>query len=344
MTKVSNLWKFFTGDDNEGDQMATDNLDNTVGRQQVQEDQRPVSHKQKRKDRQDEQVAVTSGAESAKAEDKRGNRDGDSERGHRERQLPTQDTAEGRQKNSSDTQEQRDGRIQKMKREIDRQQLEITSMKREWAKLWQEAETRREKLVQSEQESGKLHREIQGLRESLAQFQSNRHALEQKLQRQEQDTKILQTESHELQAQHARTLTLLETRTLELKGAQAFLTKSDSLSGAEVTLMVEGLNSEILQTAAFVADSFEFSGTQTYWGSEQNEAYKRVEHMLGQKMAMILTSVRHSEDPMMIQIALQSCLVYCSAMIGRAWCFEKSHEILERVYANIRQAGELHNI
>ena len=49
---------------------------------------------------------------------------------------------------------------------------------------------------------------------------------------------------------------LFEARTSELQGAQAFLTKADSLSCAEITTMVETLNGAIFQTAALIADSF----------------------------------------------------------------------------------------
>ena len=63
----------------------------------------------------------------------------------------------------------------------------------------------------------------------------------------------LNVETQRLNHGHTQTVELLQTRTAELKGAQAFLAKADHLSGADVIGMVEGLNSEIMQIAAFMA-------------------------------------------------------------------------------------------
>jgi len=60
-------------------------------------------------------------------------------------------------------------------------------------------------------------------------------------------------------ADHATTRRLLVERTAELDGAQAFLNQADNVSGADVIAMVDALNAEILQNAAFMADSLEDS-------------------------------------------------------------------------------------
>jgi hypothetical protein len=133
----------------------------------------------------------------------------------------------------------------------------------------------------------------------------------------------------------------LETRTSELKGAQAFLTTADSLSGAEVTTMVEGLNSEIFQTAAFIADSFEFEPMQAHSGAVPDTAHKKVAGWIGAKTLHLLTSTRHSEDPMLIQIAVQSCLARYSKDIIGTWCFNMIPErFLVKVYDQMRQSED----
>ncbi|KIM86829.1 hypothetical protein PILCRDRAFT_4707 [Piloderma croceum F 1598] len=322
--------------------MATGEMNDTVGRQQVQDDQKPTSHKQKRAERQEGRGGVTADAIRVRDEDKRGS--GDRGKGSTEQQFQAQQAlVDDRQKHISDAQEQRDRYIKDMERDIGRQQGQITRLKQEMVSLREEGMRNEDRLTRSEREKSKLQHEIRDLRDRLEQSQRHEHGQQQQLQRQEQENKILQTESHQLKAQYAHTAALLETRTSELKGAQAFLTKADSISGAEVTSMVEGLNSEILQTAAFMADSFEFVGTLPSATMERNEACERVEHMLGKRMSTMLSSVQHSEDPMLVQIALQSCLIRQCVLFIRVWSLEESlraNQLLETIYTRLGQAED----
>jgi hypothetical protein len=110
--------------------------------------------------------------------------------------------------------------------------------------------------------------------------------------------------------------------------------------------MIEGLNSEILQTAAFIAGSFKFAGTLASAAQEQHEACERVEHMLGKRMSVMLSSVQHSEDQL-VQIALQSCLAwYCVCLIQQRSLESdgsRVHQLLENIYTRVRQEGEKYN-
>ncbi|TFK22624.1 hypothetical protein FA15DRAFT_681565 [Coprinopsis marcescibilis] len=77
---------------------------------------------------------------------------------------------------------------------------------------------------------------------------------------------------HLTEAVHAQTVEyedaqqLLAVRTQELSGAQIFLSKADTLSGADVIGMVETLNAEIMQLGAHMAESF----APLFEGSEPN--------------------------------------------------------------------------
>jgi hypothetical protein len=336
-------YKYLTDTNNEDDETATGQMNDTVSRQQAQEDQRPTPHKHRRSERQEGQTVVTAEAIGVRDEDKRGSEDRG--KGNREHQFQTQPViVDDRQKRKSDAQEQQDRRIKEMERNMDAQRRQITGLTQERKLLQEDVKRTEGSLIRSEQERRKLQSEIEDLRDRLAQSQRHVHTFQQQLQRQEQENKILQTESHGLKDQYAHTVTLLETRTSELKGAQAFLTKADSLSGAEVTSMVEGLNSEILQTAAFMADSFKFAGTLASAAQERHEACERVEYMLGKRISVMLSSVQHSEDPMLVQIALQSCLVWHCGCFIRQWSWELDNsgavQLLENIYARVRKAGE----
>jgi predicted nucleic acid-binding Zn-ribbon protein len=232
----------------------------------------------------------------------------------------------------------------RLQRDVNELRDGIARMKKQRDLFDQGAKEKERKLAGSERERIRLQSQIDGLQDDIARTKSHGQTLEQQLRRQDQDANMKQTELDQVQSQYSQTQALLEVRTQELKGAQSFLTKADSLSGAEVTSMVEGLNSEILQTAAFIADSFEFSkgGRQ-----EQGAAYSRVTQVLGDDVSKILTSIQHSEDPMLVQIALQSWLVGCSKHLIETWYFERglrSNQLLRSVYDRVRQSGEHNNM
>ena len=235
-------------------------------------------------------------------------------------------------------------RMDVLARKIDDQQSKITRLTEERDALGREAKEKEGKLVRSERERGRLQQQIYILQDDVTRSQNHgqKSSEKAKLQHQNQEAKNMQTELDQVKSEHTHTLALLEICTQELKGAQSFSTKADGLSGAEVISMIEGLNSEILQTAAFIADSFAFGNARTE-EEKQKAAYGRVKDLLGDKMTKNLTTVRHSDDPMLVQIALQSCFIWCSKHVIETWFFEKdrwSHQLLSSVYDKVRQAGE----
>jgi chromosome segregation ATPase len=277
---------------------------------------------------------------------------------------------------------ERDKRIDKMARRIDDQQCNITTLTQEKYRIDREAKEKERKLAGSERERSRLQWDVDELRDGIARMKKQRdlidqgakekewklagserergrlqgqvgdlqdniarmkhygQTLEQQLRRHDQHPKMKETELDQVQSQYSQTQALLEVRTPELKGVQSFLTKTDSLFGAEVTSMVEGLNSEIRQTAAFIADSLEFNKGAR---QEQHEAHSRVTQLLGDGMSKILTSIQHSEDPMLVQIALQCLLARSSKYIIETWYFGwdiRSHQLLGSVYDRIRQSGK----
>ncbi|KAF9234837.1 hypothetical protein BU15DRAFT_89829 [Melanogaster broomeanus] len=121
--------------------------------------------------------------------------------------------------------------------------------------------------------------------------------------------------------QHSRTThdeltNLLSTRTRELKDSQAFLTKVDNLSGAEIIALVEALNSEIMQTSAFISDFFDFARPT---------------------MAHLLSTVQHGGDPLLVQLALQGATVDFSNWIIATWDYNGplAEHPLEKLYSDI---------
>lgn len=125
-----------------------------------------------------------------------------------------------------------------------------------------------------------------------------------------------------------------------MKGAQRFLTQTDFLSGAEVIAIAESLNAEILQAAAFMADSLEFSpGTTKENITAYEVSYERARRVLGEPMMKALRSrwEQHSTDldPTPVQIALQIYMVYCSVKMADLWIQGgkgKENEVLADIF------------
>jgi predicted nucleic acid-binding Zn-ribbon protein len=199
----------------------------------------------------------------------------------------------------------------------------------------------REELDAAKKQIDKLVPETKSLKENLAQAQELNGVLEEQSRCLEKEIRLLKKESSRMTIQNSQVLTILGVRTLEHEEAHAFATRSDLASDAEVIKMLEELNAEIFETAAYMADSFTFSLKPTKT-DEVREAYSRAHKMLGSAMVLSLTSVRHDEDPLIVQIACQACMVECCRRIIASWCFDgsKAEEVLPDLYSRIRNTGK----
>ncbi|KAK0448955.1 uncharacterized protein EV420DRAFT_1483364 [Desarmillaria tabescens] len=115
---------------------------------------------------------------------------------------------------------------------------------------------------------------------------------------------------------------LLETRAEELRSARTFLTKDDTYSHADIKTMVDSLNSEIMQLAAFMSDSLRFSDTPLDLSDQDTcNAINRAKFSLGDRM-----------------VALQATMArICESMIQRWHQETKIHDMFVHLYSNIKK-------
>ncbi|PPR01405.1 hypothetical protein CVT24_006243 [Panaeolus cyanescens] len=137
---------------------------------------------------------------------------------------------------------------------------------------------------------------------------------------------------------------LLDVRTNELKGAQSFLTMVDKYSGADVVKMVEVLNAEIFQTSAYmsglVEDILPDHALRRRWENCLTpEALAGVRAEVGEDLVEFIgrkgPDIR--EDPLPLQIAIQSILVWWSAYMVNGFCDGLPGEQMMSLYENIRR-------
>ena len=240
---------------------------------------------------------------------------------------------------------------------------ELEAMKKSMAELTQERDKARDEIrekgdalatVQREREAlngpmEELNKKLKVLVEQigtlntqLGQAQGEMDDTKKQLDRREMEMRIANTELEHIKMKHSQTTALLETRTAELKGAQAFLTKADSTAGADVVRMVEGLDAEILQTAAFMADHFVFEEKQ-HMTDEVQEAVDRLAELLGPKIVDLLGTAEHANDPTLIQLACQATTTAFCRWTILSWDFDDPDydQFLQHIYITVQQAGEL---
>jgi len=98
-------------------------------------------------------------------------------------------------------------------------------------------------------------------------------------------------------------------------GAEVFLNKTDSWSGAQVIQAVQDLNSEILQLSAAATESVTIEGRDKTSQAHMNKANKGVASRLGAPFAHLIASRDHSEEPALLQFGLQACVATCVARL-----------------------------
>ncbi|KAF7982967.1 hypothetical protein HWV62_24552 [Athelia sp. TMB] len=155
----------------------------------------------------------------------------------------------------------------------------------------------------------------------------------------DEEAKASRGEIAALRAHLESTTKLLDDRTRELNGARPFLIKTDTLSGADVIALVQALNADIFQLAAFMADSFPVASNRINASKDLQEARHRIREYLGYKLLKSLANMAH-DDPTVLQMALQSYLAQCCAEITNAWTFDGSSAVLEKLYEHVRDAGD----
>jgi hypothetical protein len=130
-------------------------------------------------------------------------------------------------------------------------------------------------------------------------------------------------------------------RRAQARSFETFLTKTDSWSGAQVIDAVKDLNAEILQFAASATDLCTFDKRPRSTPSRPTQALPDTAERLGPQFTRILATRDHTQDPILVQMALQGCIATC---IKRAWssfCIgfqPKLDIILSQVYVDMYKA------
>lgn len=101
---------------------------------------------------------------------------------------------------------------------------------------------------------------------------------------------------------------------------EVFCTKTDDWSGADVCEAVRDLNSEVLQFAAGVSELCAGAAPAKAKAAKSPDAIRDTAGRLGAAFVRVLATRDNSQDPILVQFALQSCLSTCIARFFSSFC------------------------
>ena len=160
-----------------------------------------------------------------------------------------------------------------------------------------------------------------------------------------EENRSLMDDLQDVKAQLADAKSLLEAKDRELKGAQVFLTKADTLSTTDVVQKVNALNEEIFQSAALLGEMLWITERTDRTQEQVTVAFEKARWMLGEQMASILAveSVNPRTDlhPLLVQVVLQIAITTWCKFVVSSWKPEDSTvaDCLATIYSEIRQVG-----
>ncbi|KAG5644290.1 hypothetical protein DXG03_008708 [Asterophora parasitica] len=200
-----------------------------------------------------------------------------------------------------------------------------------------------EKLAVCEKEKREIFDQLRRTITKLELSEQRTRDLEAQVGRLSEELKVKDTKLRQTEGQYQTTIRILEETALELKGANLFLTKEDTISSADVISMVDDVNAEIMHIAAFMAEMLDDRGR----GQERERQGKTAERKfnlqaMGEPLVQLLRqSTTQSLDPMTIQIALQLSLAETCAIIVGSWFpgVWKGEDVLWKVYSSLKKSA-----
>jgi hypothetical protein len=185
-----------------------------------------------------------------------------------------------------------------------------------------------------------LEKENRGLLATINQMRQEMQALADENRRSTAEIEKLQGRV-EHQARN-----LAETRAL----AYEFGSTANSVSGADIRGMMQGLNSEIFQTAASLSCSLHFRSPPTKFTSvtPAPELFQRMTRILGPIIVDFILKDQSSKtgSSMLVQIALQAALTHwgCDTINSRLLGGDDTiNSFIHELYRGIRHSGKCHS-
>ncbi|KAJ2935090.1 hypothetical protein H1R20_g2032, partial [Candolleomyces eurysporus] len=174
---------------------------------------------------------------------------------------------------------------------------------------------------------GSHHRRVNNQAKAL---ETKFNAAKKHIHMQDEELKAVLNELSAVKQQLSDAVNLSEVRGKELKGAQVFLTKADTLSVADVVQKVNALNEEIFQMAAFLGKVFVHevlepdANRQEHRREAIQSMYEKARDNLGETLTNTLAresvnELKEGSNPLLVQTVMQIALTNWCGHFGRRW-------------------------
>lgn len=184
---------------------------------------------------------------------------------------------------------------------------------------------------------GRLQEENRGLAQQLQEKTSQADLLTTELN---QVKTVVATREKDLEALQARltsALSTAESQSVDLVNIRTLLPKPDTVADTDVIKLVGRLNAEIFQTAALLAEACSSVKARPIPDIDNRTAGTRVKEMFGPKFVDLVQNVSHENNPAVLRIAFQACVVVFADWISAAWHFQTNPapQFFGEVYRNV---------
>ena len=140
-----------------------------------------------------------------------------------------------------------------------------------------------------------------------------------------------------VQAHLSSTLSTVESQSMDLANVRTLLPKPDAVADTDAIKLVGRLNAEIFQTAALLAEACSSVKGRPLQDIDNQTATTRVKEMFGSKFVDLVQNVPHENNPAVLRIAFQACIVVFADWISAAWHFQAdpAPQFFGEVYRNV---------
>jgi hypothetical protein len=148
---------------------------------------------------------------------------------------------------------------------------------------------------------------------------------------------IVTARESDIQSRFNSALSTVESQSADLASMHTLLPRPDTVVDTDAIKLVGRLNAEILQAAALFAEACSSVRGRPLQDNDNCAASTRVREMFGAKFVDLVQDVPHGNNPAVLCIVFQVCIVVFADWIGTAWRFQTdlASEFFGEVYRNV---------
>ena len=202
--------------------------------------------------------------------------------------------------------------------------------------LWSRLREKSTRLKNLENDHRQLADERESLERNYRQLSETHQIAITNFHKAQMMCKEQQQEIDTLREKLRGTSVLLDVRNQEMKVAKTFLSKEDLFSTSDVVQSVRDLNSEIMQTAAHLAETLHLKRFRTPSAEEVPEGpYKSI------FITLVLPQGPEEVDVGSLELALQGFLALYASGVSNTWGFNHTPGWCDKLYSKVCEMGML---